>query len=120
MKENEIKQECLKLMSKADAGYLSTVDSDGFPQVRAMVNLRNKEQFPGLTSVFDEHQNDMLIYMTTDTSSKKFKQINENPKVSVYFCNAEQIEGLLLIGEMEVIADMNINITPLAKRLIKL
>ena len=108
MEEKELKQECLKLMETADVTYLSTVDSKGFPQTRAMVNLRNKEQFSDLVDVFKGHEEDFMIYMTTDNASKKFKQIGENSKVSVYFCNSKQIQGLLLTGEVEVVADNNI------------
>ena len=108
MEEKELKQECLKLMETADIAYLSTIDSDGFPQIRAMVNLRNKEQYSDLTSVFEGHEEDLLIYMTTDTASNKFKQIEANPKVSVYFCNPQKIQGLLLAGEMELVTDMDI------------
>jgi general stress protein 26 len=73
MKEKELKQECVKLMETAEIAYLSTVDSDGFPQTRAMVNLRNIEQFSDLASVFQEHQEDLLIYVTTDTASNIIK-----------------------------------------------
>ncbi len=108
MEEKELKQVCLKLMETADAAYLSTVDSDGFPQTRAMGNLRNKGQFPDLASTFQEHEDDLLIYVTTDTASDKFKQIKANPKISVYFCDPKDIRGLLLTGEMEIVTDMDI------------
>lgn len=108
MKEKEIKQECLKLMETAEIAYLGTVDSEGFPQTRAMVNLRNKEQFSALTSAFEGHEEDFLIYITTDTASEKLKQIKANNKVSVYFCKPQQIQGLLLVGEVELVTDMNI------------
>lgn len=108
MEEKELKQESLKLMEAADVAYLSTIDNDGFPQTRAMVNLRNKEQLPDLISIFAGHEEDLLIYITTDTASDKFKQIKANPKTSVYFCNPQQIQGLLLTGEMELVTDMEI------------
>jgi general stress protein 26 len=108
MIEKEMKQKCLKLMETADAAYFSTIDSDGFPQTGAMVNFRNKEQFSDLTSTFEGHEEDFLIYLTTDTASDQFKQIKANPKVSVYFCNPQQIQGLILTGEIEVVTDMDI------------
>ena len=95
-------------METAEVAYLSTIDSDGFPQIRAMVNLRNKEQFSDLASTFEKHKEDFLIYMTTDTASAKFKQIKANPKVSVYFCDPKQIRGLMLIGEVEIVTDVGI------------
>jgi general stress protein 26 len=108
MNEKDLKQDCLKLMETADTAYLSTIDNDGFPQIRAMVNLRNKEQFSNIASIFNAHHEDLLIYVTTDTASDKFQQIKLNPKVSVYFCNPQKIQGLLLTGEMELVTDMNI------------
>lgn len=108
MDEKELKQECLKLMETADVAYLGTIDGDGFPQTRAMLNLRNKERFSGLTSTFEGYKEDFLIYMTTDSASEKSKQINANPKVSVYFCKPKDIQGLTLTGEIELVADMDI------------
>ena len=78
-------------MESADAAYFGTIDSDGFPQIRAMVNLRNKTQFPKLAGVFEGHEEDFLIYMTTDAVSAKFQQIKVNPKVSVYFCDIKNV-----------------------------
>ena len=108
MEEKEAKRVSLKLMETADAAYFSTIDSEGFPHTGAMVNFRNKEQFSDLTSTFEGHEEDFLIYMTTDTASDQFKQIKANPKVSVYFCNPQQIQGLILTGEIEVVTDMDI------------
>jgi general stress protein 26 len=108
MEEQEIKQKCLKLMETADAVYLSTIDENDFPQTRAMVNLRNKQQFQDIAKMFAGHEEDFLVYMTTDTASGKFKQIQANPKASVYFCDPKEIKGLLLIGEVEVVTDRDI------------
>ena len=108
MEEKEIKQESLKLMETADTAYLATVDGDGFPQVRAMGNLRNKEQYPALSGMFEGHESDFLIYITTDTASGKFAQIKANPKVSVYFCDSKKIKGLLLIGQIELVTDKEV------------
>ena len=108
MEEKEIKQMCLKLMETADAVYLSTIDENDFPQTRAMVNLRNKQQFQDIAKVFAGHEDDFLVYMTTDTASGKYKQIQANPKASVYFCDPKEIKGLLLIGEVEVVIDRDI------------
>ena len=105
MEEKELKQECLKLMETADAAYLSTIDSDGFPQTRVMGNLRNTKQYPGLKSMFSEHSEDFLIYLTTSASSGKMAQMRANPKVSVYFCNPSEFLGLMLGGKIDVVED---------------
>jgi general stress protein 26 len=108
MEEKEVKQECLKLMETAEGAYLSTIDSDGFPQTRVMGNLRNTKQYPGLTGTFRDHSEDFLIYLTTSKSSAKMQQIRANPKMSVYFCNPGQFHGLMLSGTAEIVTDQGL------------
>lgn len=105
MEEKEIKQECLKLMETADVMYLNTISEDGFPHTRMMGNLRNKEQNPGLVDLFKQHSEDFLIYMVTSKSSVKMQQIRANSKVSVYFCNAGEFHGLMLVGNTKEITE---------------
>ena len=101
MNENT-KELCLELMETAEAGFLTTIDEEGFPVTRAMFNLRRKAQFPALIAVFEGHQDDFLIYFTTNTSSRKLNHIKTNPKVSVYFCRPREWRGLNLIGSIEI------------------
>ena len=108
MEEKELKQECLKLMETAEGAYLSTIDSNGFPQTRMMGNLRNKEQCRISEELFAGHNEDFLIYMLTGHSSDKMQQIRANSKVSVYFCNSAQFHTLLLVGNAEEIDDMDL------------
>lgn len=108
MEENEIKQKCLELIGTVGVSYLGTIDDKGFPQIRAMTNLRDKSLYPGLAAVFEGHQDDFLVYMPTAAASAKFAHIEANPNVSVYFCDAEGMRTLLLIGRMEVVTDKDI------------
>ena len=108
MEEKELKQECLKLMETADAVYVGTVDSNGFPQIRVMANLRNKEQSPGLVEVFARHSGDLLVYLTTCEATSKMEQIRANPKASVYYCKVNEALGLMLAGQIEIITDENL------------
>jgi len=64
--EEELRQECLKLMETVEVSYLSTIDSEGFPQTRAMGNLRNIKKHPGLREIFRSHADDFLIYIGQD------------------------------------------------------
>jgi general stress protein 26 len=105
MNTNEARRSSLELMKTAEAAYVTTVNPDGFPQTRAMFNLRRKEQFPGLTEFFTKHEDDYTVYFTTNTSSPKLTHIRQNPKVAVYYCKADEFRGLLLSGEMEVVED---------------
>ena len=105
MNEQDAKRLSFGLLESAEAAYATTIDPDGFPQTRAMFNLRRKEQFPGLASLFKDHQDDFLVYFTTNTSSPKIDHIKKNPKVSIYYCKPGEFRGLMLSGEMETVTD---------------
>ena len=108
MTMEEIKKKCLELMEIAKTTYLATIDGDGFPQIRPMENLRNKTKYPQYAELFTRHQEDFLVYLTTDTASEKFKQIRANPKVSICFCLPEKIQEVMLTGQIEIVTDMDI------------
>lgn len=94
------------LMNSAGLVYLSTVNSSGFPETRALLNLRNAKQFPGLVNLSNESS--LETYLTTNTSSMKMKSIMENPKVCLYYCKEDEQRGLMLGGVMEIVTDMDI------------
>ncbi len=93
-------------MENANACYLTTIDEEGFPTTRAMLNLRNKKQFPKLINLFNNHKEDFLIYFSTNTSSRKVAQIKANPKACVYFCDTKAHKGFRLLGIMQIVTDM--------------
>jgi len=105
---NDAKRLSLELMETAETAIVTTIDSEGFPQTRAMFNLRRKEQFPGLAGFFKKHGNDYTVYFTTNTSSPKLAHIRQNPKIAVYYCKADEFRGLMLGGEMEIVTDRSI------------
>ena len=88
--------------------YVATVDPDGYPHTRAMFNLRNPSWFPRQVPLFAEHADDFLIYLTTNTSSWKNRQLADHPRASAYYCLPVEYEGLLLIGDLEVVDDTEI------------
>lgn len=102
METIEAQRLSLDLLETAEAAFVTTIGPDGFPQTRAMFNLRRKEQFPGLAALF---KMDFIVYFTTNTSSPKIEHIKKNPKVSVYYCNPGEFRGLMLSGEMAVVTD---------------
>ena len=108
MDKEELKNVSINLMDSAEAAFLTTIDENGYPNTRAMLNLRNKEQYLSLVNLFKQHQEDMLIYFTTNTSSDKVKQIRENPVVSVYYCIPKQFHGLMLAGNIEIVDNNSI------------
>ncbi len=105
MNAGDAKRLSLELLKTAEAAIVTTIDPNGFPQTRAMFNLRREKQFPGLASLFNDHPDDFLVYFTTNTSSPKVAHIKKNPKVSVYYFISAEFRGLMLSGEMDIVKD---------------
>jgi general stress protein 26 len=98
----------VELMEGSEAAYLATIGADGYPSIRAMLNLRNPNMYPRLAGIFKGHREDLLVYFTTNTSSGKVAQVMANPRVSVYYCIPGDWRGLMLVGDMEVVADAGV------------
>lgn len=86
-----------KFINKRKVAFVTSVDNDGIPNIKAMLPPRKKE---GLN----------VFYFSTNTSSMRVKQYRENPKASIYFYRKGLIryEGVMLKGFMEVLEDENI------------
>jgi general stress protein 26 len=108
MDEQTLRQTCLTLMEIAKAVYVSTIDEQGAPHMRAMFNLRNKEMFPKIVPVFKDHQHDFMILLTTNTSSSKVAQMRANPAVALYYCVPEEWQGLMLSGQVDFVHDLKV------------
>lgn len=107
MEYQELKQNCLELMETSEAAYLATIDASGFPCIRAVTNLRRREEWPGLAPFFEKHRDDFLVYILTNTSSNKVRQVAANPAGSIYYCCPAKFHGLMLEGFIEVVEDDN-------------
>lgn len=82
----------IEYLAKNRIVYLASIGEDGFPEVRAMGN--------GGTE-------DLGLWMITNKSSRKSKQIMTNPKTSLY-CGEwgdNALVGLKLIGTAEMVDD---------------
>ena len=105
MNENQARPFAIELMARSEAAYLATIDGDGHPHIRAMLNLRNRTQYPKLATLLNEHKNDLLAYFTTNTSSPKVAQVRANQAVAVYYCEPAKFHGLMLGGDIEIVDD---------------
>jgi general stress protein 26 len=108
MDQEAVFGQSLALLESLHIAYLSTVDAEGYPQTRAVFNLRCRHRFPGLTPLFAGHERDFLLYFTADSSSPKMEEIRAHPAASAYFCRAEDSFGLLLAGLCAVVEDPRI------------
>lgn len=106
MTGKELKAACIDLMNSTDVAYLTTIGADGYPNTRAMVNLRDRNHYPEKAYLYAEHNDDFLVYFSTNTSSRKRLQLEANAKVSVYFRCPGEFFGFALTGDVEIVDDM--------------
>jgi len=97
-----------KLMETASSVYLTTVSGHGIPFTRAMLNLRNRRQYPSLVKFFVRQKGEFVVYFTTNTSSDKVKHVKKHPYVSGYYCNPNAFHGLMLGGRIRIIKDTKV------------
>ena len=80
------------IIDKASNSIISSVDSEGFPNTKAMLPPRMREGIK-------------YIYLSTNTSSMRVKQYIDNPKACVYFYDKRFFRGVMLKGIMEILED---------------
>lgn len=83
-----------EIMTQTSYCGLVTIDATGQPQTRTMNPFPLKDEF--------------VIWFATSRSSRKVKELKENPKVSVYYADHLTAKGYVNItGNAEVIDDKN-------------
>jgi general stress protein 26 len=94
-------------MKTTEVAYFLTV-YEGAPSIRALENLRNERKFPKSSKMFAEHRDDLLVYFSTNTSSKKVKHLKHKPHLALYYCNPTEFQRVMLGGLIEIIKDQNV------------
>lgn len=79
------------LISRSNEAFVGSVDSSGFPNVKGMLKIKTEEL--------------RTFWFCTNTPAMRVQQFKENPKACVYFADTAKYEGLMLIGEMEILTD---------------
>ena len=80
------------LIDKQSVSFISSVDSEGFPNTKAMLPPRKRDGIK-------------VFYFTTNTSSLRVAQYKGNPKACIYFCDKRFFRGVMLRGMVEVLED---------------
>jgi len=96
MERDEIETIAAEIMGRAEILSLSTISGEPYPSVRALFNLRSGIQFLGLSSFFADKG--MRVYLGTNTSSLKMREIGAGAWVSVYYMIPNDFKGLCLSG----------------------
>ena len=80
------------LISKQKIAYIASIDENGYPNMKAMLNPRKRNSL-------------REFWFSTNTSSRRVAQYRENNKASIYFCDQRFFRGVMLLGTMEVLED---------------
>ena len=80
------------LIDKQGLSFIGSVDSDGFPNMKAMLPPRKRD---GIKE----------FWFSTNTSSMRVAQYRKNPKACIYFMDKRFFRGVMLKGRMEVLED---------------
>lgn len=80
------------IVDKQTVAFLGSVDQEGFPNIKAMLQPRNRE---GIRT----------FYFSTNTFSMRVAQFRENNHACVYFCDRRFFKGVMLKGTIEVLTD---------------
>jgi len=90
----------LDILDQADTVLLATV-SGSAPRMRAMVNLRRKDLFPGPSACARDAGFD--VYFCTSAASGKIRELRANPAAAAYFALPHLGRGVMLSGVAEVL-----------------
>ena len=87
-----IKEIIAKMADTLPITFISSVDENGFPWTKAMLSPRVRKGIK-------------VFYFTTNTFSLRVAQYKANPKASIYFCDTDGFQAVMLRGTMEVLTD---------------
>ena len=92
MQKEEARKKALSLANLSNIAMLGTNGDKDYPNVKAMIKMENEDL--------------KIVWFSTNTSSKRITQLNRDSKTCVYFVDFDQWEGLMLVGNIEVLQDI--------------
>ena len=92
MDKQEAMTQGLELMERAKICMLGTNGEGGYPNIKAMMNLK--------------HEGLKKIWFSTNTSSKRIQQLRKDNQACVYYVDENDFKGLMLIGTIEILQDI--------------
>ena len=91
MEKEYVLTESLALMDRSTIAMVGSVDDKDFPNVKAMIHI--------------EHEGLGTVWFSTNTSSMRVAQWQQNPKACVYYVDQDKFKGLMLVGTIEILQD---------------
>jgi len=92
MDKQEAVNEGLKLIDQSKICLLGTNGEDGFPSIKAMMNIK--------------HEGMKKIWLSTNTSSKRVQQLKKDNRACVYYVDESNFKGLMLTGTIQILQDL--------------
>ena len=92
MSQNELRQKIVAFFKTYEYSNLITVDASGTPRGRMMENL--------------PFGDDLVCWFATGASSNKIREIQTNPKVSVFLYRPGDHSSICMQGEAMVVTDV--------------
>ncbi len=92
MDQQEGMEKALALVGRSQIAMLGSNGDDGYPNIKAMINM--------------QHQGLKEVWFSTNTSSRRVGQLLQDPRACVYYVDFDQWMGLMLVGTIEVLDDM--------------
>jgi len=89
--DKKIKQQIIDLIENAEVSCLGSVNSSGFPEIKAMMNIQRDGLF--------------THYFSTFLYAERTSQYQQNPKACIYMYTKGDPKGLMLVGSMQVLTD---------------
>ena len=92
MDKQEAMAEGLRLIERSNTCLLGTNGEDGFPNIKAMMNAKNR----GISK----------IWLSTNTSSRRVQQLKKDDRACVYYVDDKDFKGLMLTGTIQIVQDL--------------
>jgi general stress protein 26 len=92
MSEREAISQGLELVNTSKICFLGTNAPGGFPNIKAMLNLK--------------HEGLKRIWFSTNTSSKRVQQLKKDKRACVYYVDEKNFKGLMLVGTVDILQDI--------------
>lgn len=90
--QSDVLESSLRLIESCNIAMVGSNGDDGYPNIKAMIKI--------------EAEGIKTIWFSTNTSSKRVSQFEKNEKACVYFADEGNFKGLMLLGDMEVLSDI--------------
>ncbi|MBN1214402.1 MAG: pyridoxamine 5'-phosphate oxidase family protein [Candidatus Lokiarchaeota archaeon] len=109
IKEQEVKDIVRNIIENAEFVHLGTIDKEGYPNIRLMMNLKDKKRYPEISDIIKHYNEGFVTYLSTNTSSNKIQHIKDIEKASLYYESTSDVwQGVMFLGTIEIVNNIDI------------